>query len=186
MPAQVARIFVSILLLALGALFYPTLLVIQGAAFRYSFIPYEARFWIAGFLCWFFVKLAWFLAWRDQVVRSKQRRLHSVAVTLATLGIGPLLWISLLKVWDVDSEFATILSSCIAPLLGLIGTVIVYTDTPNDRAMRALALKAATVRCPACRYNLAGLTSTRCPECGKEYTLDALLAAQAQPAGQDV
>lgn len=28
--------------------------------------------------------------------------------------------------------------------------------------------------CPTCKYNMAGLTQCRCPECGTEYTLDQL------------
>ena len=186
MPPQVARIFVSILLLSLGAMFYPALVVVQEFSLRLSFMPDEAKFWISGLVCWLFVRLAWFLVWRDQVVRNKQRRLHAVAITLTTLGVGPVLWYGFLKLWDVDSVIATILSSSITPLASLIGTVLIYTQTPADRAVRALATKTIEVQCPSCHYNLAGLTSTRCPECGKEYTLDALLAAQAQPAGQDV
>jgi hypothetical protein len=34
-------------------------------------------------------------------------------------------------------------------------------------------------RCLSCGYRLRGLTSTRCPECGDERTLDELWAAQA-------
>ena len=29
-------------------------------------------------------------------------------------------------------------------------------------------------RCPGCGYNLSGLRQCRCPECGKEYTLEEL------------
>lgn len=35
--------------------------------------------------------------------------------------------------------------------------------------------------CPSCGYLLAGLTSTRCPECGSEPTLDELWAAHSSP-----
>lgn len=28
--------------------------------------------------------------------------------------------------------------------------------------------------CPECGYNLSGLTTCRCPECGKQYTLEKL------------
>lgn len=31
--------------------------------------------------------------------------------------------------------------------------------------------------CPKCGYNLSGLTQTRCPECGCEYTLERLWQA---------
>ena len=32
--------------------------------------------------------------------------------------------------------------------------------------------------CPECGYSMVGLTSSRCPECGREYTLDELVRLQ--------
>jgi hypothetical protein len=37
----------------------------------------------------------------------------------------------------------------------------------------------AKLPCPRCGYDLRGLHEARCPECGTQYTLDGLLAAQA-------
>lgn len=36
------------------------------------------------------------------------------------------------------------------------------------------AARDAPPICPACGYNLTGLTQCRCPECGREYRLDQL------------
>lgn len=33
--------------------------------------------------------------------------------------------------------------------------------------------------CPDCGYSMIGLTEARCPECGRQYTLDELVRAQA-------
>jgi hypothetical protein len=42
------------------------------------------------------------------------------------------------------------------------------------------------VVCPNCGYNLTGLSGTRCPECGKQYTINELLAEQPARAAADV
>ncbi|RJP35414.1 MAG: hypothetical protein C4547_09425 [Phycisphaerales bacterium] len=34
-----------------------------------------------------------------------------------------------------------------------------------------------TPMCPACGYNMAGLSHCRCPECGRTYSLDSLWRA---------
>ena len=42
-------------------------------------------------------------------------------------------------------------------------------------------IKAAgtdSICCPVCGYNMTGLHESRCPECGSQFTLDQLLAAQ--------
>ncbi|MDB5303490.1 MAG: hypothetical protein JWM97_1039, partial [Phycisphaerales bacterium] len=42
------------------------------------------------------------------------------------------------------------------------------------------------VVCPTCGYNLTGLTATRCPECGSQFTLDELMAAQPGREGEEL
>jgi hypothetical protein len=189
MPPQVARIFTSVLLLFLAVFVY----VIAYVAFSSigNSLPYgdftAVSLWSSGLITWLFVRFAWYLIWRRQVVQSRQRRRRSETVTAATLALGALIAIgSMIPNHIAPQELIALIGSTVTPLLGLIGTVWVYSETTADRATRASAAKTTEIRCPDCTYNLAGLTSTRCPECGKEYPLDALLAAQAQPAGQDV
>ena len=40
--------------------------------------------------------------------------------------------------------------------------------------------------CPTCRYNLSGLTSCRCPECGTTYSLEQLWRAPVQRRRDDL
>lgn len=44
------------------------------------------------------------------------------------------------------------------------------TETPEAEARRLL-LRAADIPCPRCRYNLRGVTSPACPECGEPLVL---------------
>ena len=176
----------SVVILGLGALLYPVIVIVQTHTLGYIFLGFEFPLWVAGFLCWVLVRLGWFLVWRGQVVHTKQRRNQASALTFVTFGIALILWMLLSKVLKAGSEDTAILASTVAAMVSLMGTILLYFDKPLDRATRASAAKAIEVKCPNCDYNLAGLTATRCPECGKEYTLEALLAAQAAPAGQDV
>jgi hypothetical protein len=40
--------------------------------------------------------------------------------------------------------------------------------------------------CPACHYNLSGLTTCRCPECGATYSLEQLWRAPVRRRRDDV
>jgi hypothetical protein len=175
----------SLSFLALAALLYPMLVTLQARAFD-LYYGTTLIYWTSGLSCWLLVKFAWYRIWRRQIVHTAQRRVHSAIVAAIALCSAALIWAILTRVCDIDSGVAAILGSTIGPLLGMMGTVLIYRETPLDRATRASAAKAVEVHCPNCDYNLAGLTATRCPECGKEYTLEALLAAQAAPASQDV
>jgi len=60
------------------------------------------------------------------------------------------------------------------------------TDTqpapPSDEAAVVDYLRERDVECPLCRYNLRGLSSSRCPECGRELRLGVWLAEPRQAA----
>lgn len=68
--------------------------------------------------------------------------------------------------------------SVTAPLLWLVATVVIWRETTTERAQRLRGAARGGVACPTCGYNLTGLTTTRCPECGTQFTLDELLAQQ--------
>ena len=63
----------------------------------------------------------------------------------------------------------------------MLGTLLIWRETPVERAERLRQLpgmaQASTPHCPRCGHNMTGLTQARCPECGSQYTLDALIAA---------
>ena len=45
------------------------------------------------------------------------------------------------------------------------------SETPSDEAALLDYLRERDVACPLCAYNLRGLTTCRCPECGRELQL---------------
>jgi tRNA(Ile2) C34 agmatinyltransferase TiaS len=72
----------------------------------------------------------------------------------------------------------------------MLGTLLIWRETPVERAERLAhlteAAQASTPHCPRCGYNMTGLTQARCPECGSQYTLDALIAANLGAAHQQL
>jgi len=96
-----------------------------------------------------------------------------IVATIAGLGAGALLSSS------VRDGFTTFLGGILAIVLWLIATVLIWRETPAERAARLAASPASAVACPNCGYNLTGLTESRCPECGSKFTLNELLAAQS-------
>ena len=57
-----------------------------------------------------------------------------------------------------------------------IGTVLLWKETAEERASRMENLGVDGVSCPACGYNMTGLKNATCPECGKVYTVDQIVA----------
>src|SRR4051812_21337301 len=52
----------------------------------------------------------------------------------------------------------------------------------KDAAALVAFLSERDVACPLCRYNLRGLPSPRCPECGRELALQVGLTEPRQAA----
>jgi hypothetical protein len=80
--------------------------------------------------------------------------------------------------------FGAFIGGIFAISLWLIATVLIWRETPAERAKRISASGRSTVTCPTCGYNLTGLSESRCPECGSKFTLDELLASQPHTAGE--
>lgn len=59
----------------------------------------------------------------------------------------------------------------------LAAALFVYLVWRNAYFRGWRAARGAPPRCPACGYNLSGLSQSRCPECGREYTLEQLWTA---------
>src|SRR5687767_11236368 len=47
----------------------------------------------------------------------------------------------------------------------------IEAEAPSDEAALLGYLRDRDVACPLCTYNLRGLTTCRCPECGRELPL---------------
>lgn len=137
--------------------------------------PYQRRSaWIAAaVVTWLFVGAYWIFLWRKSVRWSDRRKrltLFSVCAAAIIGAIGG----GLMRPFDRD--FGFFVFTAVTILAWLPMTVFIWRETAAERSERSGS--HATLTCPTCGYNLTGLSTARCPECGSTFTLDELLSKQ--------
>jgi hypothetical protein len=179
MSGLVARILLAMLMLpAAGAV---ALVVFPQASMGN---PHRTACGVTGIVTFLFVIAYWTLLWRRSVAWTQHRIVWTVIVaTLCGLGGVATHYVFRSPYYLSSSDWIAPLAT---PLAWTILTTLLWRETPFERAQRLRATNKNAVVCPACGYNLTGLQSTRCPECGKLYTLDELFASQPSNQDQDV
>lgn len=88
-------------------------------------------------------------------------------------------WIILATVtgW-MDEDYASAICVPLAMILWPLGTVFIWQDRLGDSAARSRAAQREGVKCPGCGYRLSDIRSTTCPECGRTFTVQELLAGR--------
>jgi hypothetical protein len=178
MTRTIARLILAMLLLpATGAVFLLSAFVaIPGGG-----PPTVGRLLALWAVVYLFIGAYWLALWRG-VVRWTRRRvlLTALATGLALVGGAAFGAVGLAINFRMPPPIAILLGGGFVPIVWVLATVVVWTETRAERADRLRALGGPrAVACPICGYSLAGLTEARCPECGGRFTLDQLLAAQA-------
>jgi hypothetical protein len=171
----------AILMLPAAAAVYFGAVVVGFELPRFGSWGYQSQRWVpflfAGAINWAFVAAYWILLWRRTVRWTATRRRLTALVTLGSAAAG---LVAGLAIHLIEDEVSGFFGSTVAPIVWLIATTLVWRESNDERAERIAG--PGTVFCPSCGYNLSGLHGTRCPECGKEFTLDALLAARSVDA----
>lgn len=181
MTATMARLILAMLLLpATGAVF----LLSFFALIRPAGPPGTLAILIVWFIVYAFVAAYWLLLWTN-VVRWTAARISRTAVVSGVallIGAGIGLLLTALAPW-APGQVVILVGGGTVPITWVLGTVIVWRESPRERTDR-LSRLGASVLCPLCGYNLAGLRESRCPECGGSFTLDQLAAAQPRAAAE--
>jgi len=130
-----------------------------------------------------FVAIYWVSLWWSMVRWTRSRLGRTAAVTILSGVIGCAVGaLCLALARRLPLQLPILIGGGTVPIAWVLGSVIVWRETPSERAER-LAAYGATVICPLCGYNMAGLRQSCCPECGGSFTLDQLAAAQPRAAG---
>lgn len=120
----------------------------------------------------------WLGVWRETVRWTSRRRLLTIIAVPAAIGL-PLGAMTLLDMALPSRPELHILAAGLTAIpLWLILTLLIWKETPAERAERVQASAGKALFCPKCNYNMTGLYEARCPECGERFTLDQLMAAQ--------
>jgi hypothetical protein len=170
MEPLLTRVLLTIVLWPAAHVLYIASFLLMERRLQYDY----AFLWSAiavGFLI-----VAWFiLVWRRHLLWTSTRWWLTVLSVPAAVLVSVLTYVGLELLWSYRGpEFSAFIGSLVGLALWPVMAVILWRETPEERRRRTLK-----VSCPACGYDLQGLTECRCPECGEQYTIDQLYAGQA-------
>jgi DNA-directed RNA polymerase subunit RPC12/RpoP len=131
---------------------------------------------MSGLGAWLFTLVGWHLIWRSRLARHPMPLSDRLAIVGLAALAGVVSWLST-EVLLYDRYYdgywlPAFIASVTVPLAWLVLMIVMWKEAPAKSA------DGHDVRCPACGYNLRGLSEARCPECGKRFTLDELFNAQ--------
>jgi len=183
MSRLIARILLALSIWPLAALVYMMVfvLMVQG---NYGPAREARGFTVAGCVTWMFVGAYWILLWRKSIVWTGRRRGLTFGAILGALVLGGMA--GMLMGGVTGGDFGWFIGSVTAPVLWLVATVLIWRESAGERAARLANAGRDAIVCPTCGYNLTGLREARCPECGTQFTIDQLLAAQPARAGVEL
>src|SRR4051794_10903304 len=175
MSSLLSRILLAMLMLPAASLVYLVSFVVSDHQ-----TAYYSRGWglwlLSGGVTSAFVGIYWTVLWRKSVrwtsARVKLTVVSVVAAIFAGMAAGEVLRFVL---GGSLNGFVQFIGPVVPPLAWLILTSFIWRETAAERAQRVRGGEGGNrqaIVCPACGYNLTGLTSTRCPECGAQYTVD--------------
>ena len=179
MPAIIAKLLVSVVVMLSGPAVFVTLLIVfnewMGMRGPSALPP-------ASLLALLVSSSAWLLLWHREVRwtpgRTGATLIAGGAAVVAGLVVGSM--IAAAMRWG-EMEMGTMFGCMTAYLVWLGGTPFAWRETMRERGERlrtgGVAGGRDAVRCPTCGYSMAGLREAKCPECGAAYTIDQLVAA---------
>lgn len=175
MTNTIAKLLLSVLSLVLCALIY-TVIVVLLMEMRGG--PSDVgTFIFAGIVTLALSIATWWLIWARRVVWNRRRVITLFAVVFGAVLVGVIA--ALLIAIPLNSymaDFATFAGSVFATLLALAGFILTIRETPLERTARLRGVGVTRVHCPACNYDMTGLHTSDCPECGGKFTIEEFIA----------
>lgn len=123
---------------------------------------------------------AWLVVWLRVIRWTPKRRVRTLQVLGFTVGAAGAVALLARAAFSRqrDWEGWTALGNLLVGLGGLMACLWVWTETARERIERIRESRAggqAGRLCPACGYDMGGLTNLVCPECGTGFTLSDLM-----------
>jgi hypothetical protein len=178
MSRLIARILLALSIWPLASLVYLVLFFVIEDGRRYPTEKTTVFLW-SGVFTWVFMAGYWLLLWWGSVRWTGERSSLTVFAALGAAMAGTVL--GAMAGSMVHRNFGYFIGSMAAPILWLVTTIFIWRESAAERSARVSAIRRDSIVCPTCGYNLTGLKESRCPECGTQFTLDELLAAQGPP-----
>src|SRR5687767_15932345 len=127
MSRLIAQLLLSMLLFPLAGVLYVVVFVVHDQV--NGFGNEEVGFVLAGVVMWMFMALYWTALWRKGVWWTAERTRRTLLCIAAAIVVGVIVG---LMTAPVDEGFGCFVGSVTAPLLWLVGSVIVWRETPSE------------------------------------------------------
>jgi len=180
MTNLLARILLSIMVFPLGGMLYVLTAFAVGLNGRGPATT-TISLCVAAVVTGAFVIVYWLWLWRHSVrwTRSRIGRTGLSVLVCALLGVAiSLLTMKLSARSGGAASFCVFIGGASAIILWLVLAIVLWRETPMERAERLRQSADDVLFFPSCGYNMTGLYESRCPECGRRFTLNQLYAAQ--------
>lgn len=168
MPRLVSRLLLSMLVVPYAGMFFAFAAIVteETIAWRYGNLGGA----ICGGATWLFMVVYWWLLWRKSVLWTRFRTYRTAESSAICAAAGAALGYIMAGI--LGATAASGVGAAFAAFVWMGWTTVIWRHTREE------AGKMATVCCFECGYNMAGLKSTICPECGAALTLEELLSRQ--------
>lgn len=116
--------------------------------------------------------VAWLAIWFGQIRWTTGRVTATAAVVIGAMVPAVVIGAVMVLVLRQGRELWLLTIVGATPIWGLAlmaGTALVWRENAVDRAARLQEIGAAVLTCAKCGYNLTGLSSDQCPECGQTF-----------------
>ena len=172
MSNLLARLLLAVILLVSAPLLYVTVLFVLEMGLQRP--DFEALF-ASSVIVAAWVVIGWILIWHSQVKWTSARGKMTFFSMLWSVGAAFLVGTLVNHLSVRGSPDLGVLSGFVCWfVVWLVSTVVIWRESAIERVRRLGEISDSALLCPACGYNLTGLHQARCPECGKQYTLDEL------------
>jgi hypothetical protein len=140
-------------------------------------------------LCGVVTVAIWLFAFRRHLLPRAWRLIYSIAALVGVTAASSIVGAFLAALVRRDEEVVIVGMTFVGLGVWIILIGAIWRLTPEERLAARRQAGRIQVRCVTCGYSMVGLREARCPECGRAYTLDELIAGQvyapAPPATAD-
>ncbi|MCH2134395.1 MAG: hypothetical protein MK116_11655 [Phycisphaerales bacterium] len=182
MTKLIARLIMATMLFPLGVIVFIGLIGLSSTISRSPNAGLLAVIWCVEYV---FVGVYWILLWRP-IVNWTQRRIQGTIVATFLSGIAGLLFGLFMWALTGQMEPAVGLGGMAPAVTFLLLTIWVWRETEEERLERLDRAEGTPIECTGCGYDMRGLRTTSCPECGVSPTLHQLFAGQSARDGHEI